>query len=454
VAPKANPNPALVGTTVTFTCTASDPEGAPIVYLWNYGDGTSDNLGSHIYSIPNMYNVKVTASDGALATQNSSLQITINDVAGPPLLFISQITATPNPASVKDSISFSCAFSPGDAVASWNFGDGSPELPGTMVSHAFTVAGTFDVTVTLTRALSQPVTAKVAVVINARPLSDVDNDNDPDGSDNDDDNDGIMDQTELAIGTNPHDAASKPGGTADADGDGIPDDIDPDDDNDGLTDVAEMAAGTSPFNAASKIGGIADFDNDGTPDDLDSDDDNDGFSDQVEVVAGVSAFNSDSVPDVNAAPSDINALTISKMSIKLQFATGTKDAILLNGTLPIPNGFTSLGSKVLINVGGIIRNFVLNAKGKAKQGPDNFAVTFKTKKGVTLEQLGKYKVSLSHGSFAADLASLGLSGDATVKDKRIDVPVVLQFGAVTFQKTQLMSFSAKERKSGAAKIPR
>jgi len=76
------------------------------------------------------------------------------------------------------------------------------------------------------------------------------------------DSDGVSDTDEIAAGTNPGDPNSRPGtvgsggsggaGTADFDGDGIPDNLDTDDDNDGFSDLDEVAAGTNPYDANSR----------------------------------------------------------------------------------------------------------------------------------------------------------------------------------------------------------
>ncbi|MDI6916224.1 MAG: hypothetical protein QMC80_00325 [Thermoplasmatales archaeon] len=80
----------------------------------------------------------------------------------------------------------------------------------------------------------------------------------------------------------------------DTDGDGIPNNEDPDDDNDGYSDLVEIAEGTDPLNANSKP---ADNDNDYIPDSTDPDDDNDGMPDNWENTYGLNPFVNDASED-------------------------------------------------------------------------------------------------------------------------------------------------------------
>ena len=52
---------------VTFSLTSSDPNGDPLSYLWDFGDGVMAQGGpvaSHVYTTPGSYKVKCTISDG------------------------------------------------------------------------------------------------------------------------------------------------------------------------------------------------------------------------------------------------------------------------------------------------------------------------------------------------------------------------------------------------------
>ncbi|MCG5644949.1 YDG domain-containing protein [Flavobacteriaceae bacterium LSUCC0859] len=110
--------------------------------------------------------------------------------------------------------------------------------------------------------------------------------------DNDDDNDGYSDADEIACGSDPLLASSKP---LDTDGDGIPNCLDDDDDNDGYSDSDELGCdcacedtaksdysyeNSDPLDATSVP---ADEDKDGIPDCFDKDKDNDGVLDEEDA---------------------------------------------------------------------------------------------------------------------------------------------------------------------------
>ncbi|HLX62924.1 MAG TPA: PKD domain-containing protein [Planctomycetota bacterium] len=122
----------------------------------------------------------------------------------PPISFGSGPTATPNPAGVGQTVSFSSAATGGFGALtySWNFGDGSPAAPGASVTHAYAVAGTYTATVTATDVLNVSSTANVSVIVNGPVV----------GTGPDSDGDGFSDSFETAVGTNPNDATDTPTG--------------------------------------------------------------------------------------------------------------------------------------------------------------------------------------------------------------------------------------------------
>ncbi|NJD69712.1 MAG: PKD domain-containing protein [candidate division NC10 bacterium] len=71
--------------TVTFTATANDPDGDPLTYAWDFGDGTTKPNGSasesHTYQTAGSFTATVTVSDGTATAQAS---LTITPSVGPP----------------------------------------------------------------------------------------------------------------------------------------------------------------------------------------------------------------------------------------------------------------------------------------------------------------------------------------------------------------------------------
>ena len=138
-------------TTLSITVTPAASGGAPIENVnVNYGDGTSDNLGSvsgtisvqHVYSDEGSYTPTVTAQDSSGSSVTASTVIFVQ-----PLLV--SITATQQSAK---TFSFTANVNPaGASVASytWSFGDGTTVTePDATTSHTYATAGNKSVRVT------------------------------------------------------------------------------------------------------------------------------------------------------------------------------------------------------------------------------------------------------------------------------------------------------------------
>jgi len=78
--PTASTSIPLVGQAITFNAAGTDPQGFPLSFTFDYGDGTVDLTGTHIYKAPGSYTVIITASN---CTENvmASLPITIKGFA-------------------------------------------------------------------------------------------------------------------------------------------------------------------------------------------------------------------------------------------------------------------------------------------------------------------------------------------------------------------------------------
>ena len=70
----------LVGNTICICASAVDPQGLPLTITYNYGDGTSDTLGKHVYMAAGVYPVTVTVSNG-VASATSTFAVTITEFA-------------------------------------------------------------------------------------------------------------------------------------------------------------------------------------------------------------------------------------------------------------------------------------------------------------------------------------------------------------------------------------
>ncbi len=140
---------------VTFRATVTDPENDPVTYLWNFGDGSTNNLRSptHRYTRIGIYNATLTVTDGFNIVQNSVI-INIRDIIIEPQPNtdpIARITInTENPVT-NTQIEFSGLTSTDDGNIvsySWDFGDGTTSTD-SLLTHIYTTKGIYLVSLTV-----------------------------------------------------------------------------------------------------------------------------------------------------------------------------------------------------------------------------------------------------------------------------------------------------------------
>ena len=108
--PTANPDPAMVGQVVQFSCGTNLSNST---YVWDFGDGTIDNSGNasvrHTYAAASAaggYTVRVTATNGA-QTRSGELSLVVNAVPTQPLTITKKLLSAKNPSSGRDRLAFS-----------------------------------------------------------------------------------------------------------------------------------------------------------------------------------------------------------------------------------------------------------------------------------------------------------------------------------------------------------
>jgi PKD repeat protein len=175
----ADPTSEVAPLTVTFTCTAHDPDGTIARYKWDFdGDGNVDQTtttGTTIYTYDNagIYQARVTVVDNNGATAISdhltiSVQLSENQ-----LPVIDSFVANPTSAEVGEEVTFTCtAYDPdGDILLTyeWDFdGDGNVDqiTSDSTVIHTYNTSSTYNAGVTVVdndgaRVVSDPITITV-----------------------------------------------------------------------------------------------------------------------------------------------------------------------------------------------------------------------------------------------------------------------------------------------------
>ena len=77
---RANPGATLVGEPVVFSIAVADPNGDPLTYLWNFGDGFSVEGGAsmtHAYAAPGSFIASVSIADGPFHRAQSSASVSV-----------------------------------------------------------------------------------------------------------------------------------------------------------------------------------------------------------------------------------------------------------------------------------------------------------------------------------------------------------------------------------------
>jgi PKD repeat protein len=164
------PEEPVQGADATFN--ASDPllDAILVVYRWNFGDGStaSGRVVKHRFGDPGNYPVTLTVTDADGNTDSRSKTVTVVPSAEPQAEFV----FSPSTPNVGDTVFFNAstsAASPGRTIVSyrWNFGNSTSTVSGIIVSRVFTVADTYNVTLTVTDDVG--VTASTSKTVNVAP---------------------------------------------------------------------------------------------------------------------------------------------------------------------------------------------------------------------------------------------------------------------------------------------
>jgi PKD repeat protein len=140
------PSTANVGDGVRFVDESTDPEGGPLTYLWNFGDGSTSTARDpiHKYETPEAVLVTLLVTDDLGSTNAVTLTIVIFPTIRP----VADFSYEPEGGTINDTVTFFDESRDEDGsvlVWEWDFGDGetsSRKDP----THTFEDKGTHRVT--------------------------------------------------------------------------------------------------------------------------------------------------------------------------------------------------------------------------------------------------------------------------------------------------------------------
>jgi PKD repeat protein len=143
------PSTANVGDGIRFVDESTDPEGGPLSYLWNFGDGSTSTAKNpiHEYDTPEAVIVTLLITDDEGATNTATLTIVIFPTIRP----VADFSHEPEGGTIHDTVAFfdESWDEDGSILAwEWDFGDGktsSRKDP----THRFQDKGTHRVTLSV-----------------------------------------------------------------------------------------------------------------------------------------------------------------------------------------------------------------------------------------------------------------------------------------------------------------
>jgi PKD repeat protein len=154
---------------VHFESAGSDPDGGPLTYEWDFGDG-GGGFGAvvdHTYGTAGTYTAEVTATDASGASASDTVEIEVED---PPANQPPTVRALADPKTGAAPLRVRLSAAPMDVedgtdlLVVWDFGDGG-QGAGEARWHTYTAPGTYTAKVTVTDRGNASASATVPITV-------------------------------------------------------------------------------------------------------------------------------------------------------------------------------------------------------------------------------------------------------------------------------------------------
>lgn len=168
----------------------------------------------------------------------------------------------------------------------------------------------------------------------------------------------------------------------------------------------------------------------------------------VTDLAGVSTTTSRTVPVHEP-------LTLTRVLIRLPFGTLTGDTALVTGALALASGFEPAGATLALDLGGVVRTFTLDSRGRGRSGADRVRLR--------LPRAGRREGDPPKATFVAKLrrnlapglADEGLQdAPSAASGATRTVAVLLTLDGTGFWTRQELRWTARRGRAGVAASPR
>lgn len=155
---------------VDFWGEGADPDGGPVTFAWDFGDGATAVIPDleHTYSAPGLYPVTLTVTDDEGEDCTATLQINL-ELGGPALSGQPGVWAAPLAlvAPVGEPVQLTAAaeaLDGGDLTYLWTMGDGV-SASGPSPTHTYTTPGQYPLTLTITNQNGETALATASIYI-------------------------------------------------------------------------------------------------------------------------------------------------------------------------------------------------------------------------------------------------------------------------------------------------